>query len=283
MCAERDGDRNVEYLRDQNLRRDFRAIFEPHLPNAISGFENCCATATDKHVVSMFMAALMICTPAWRRVGAEILDRQLKGQLIHETRMRARHGHIDDRMAEAVGSLERNELAIEHDPAYVEARATVNAMPTAVSLFRENWTVSINRTTVPSLTSDSPFSIDWVQTTPRPIMFRHLPLSPLVSVTVAHSGRFKIEREPDVIARILAAPQEGGIRYISASLESLERINIAVVQGAEDLVFSSRHSALLAEQVARFASHRLVAEYVEIEDEAENSLVQGAVLKVKAR
>jgi hypothetical protein len=280
VCSERDGDSNPAYLKRSNLLGEFRAIYEPHLRSSIDAIESRRASATDKHVVAMFMASLIACTPAWRRAGAEISNILQKERLLLERDMRIKHDAVADFPVEGVDMLERGELEIDTDTDYVKAVGTKSLMPTALSLYQEDWIVGINTTADPFLTSDYPFAIDRVRVEPSEIMYRHLPLSPRTSVTVAHSGRFPLDMRPEATQRILSTPQDGGLRYANLRSDFVDRLNRLVAQCAEDHVFSSRASDATAQLVKRHARHRLDVEYVQFPD-GEDGVIQGTILRVR--
>jgi hypothetical protein len=280
VCSERDGDSNPAYLKRSNLLGEFRALYEPHLRSSIHAIESGRASATDKHVVAMFMASLIACTPAWRRAGTQISNILQKERLLLERDMRIRHDAVADFPLEGVDMLERGELEIDTDEDYVKAVGTKSLMPTALSLYQEDWIVGVNTTVDPFLTSDYPFAIDWVHVAPSEIMYRHLPLSPRTSVTVAHSGRFPLDTRPEATQRILSTPQDGGLRYANLRSDFVDRLNRLVAQCAEDHVFSSRASDATAQLVKSYARHRLDVEYVQFPG-GEDSVIQGSILRVR--
>src|SRR5690606_16839347 len=118
---------------------------------------------------------LVACTPAWRRAGTQISNRLLKERLLIERDMRIKQDAVIDFPLEGVDMLERGELELDIDADYVKAVATRSLMPTALSLYQEDWIIGINTTADPFLTSDYPFAIDWVRVAPSEMMFRHLP------------------------------------------------------------------------------------------------------------
>lgn len=280
VCCERDGDFNPKYLRHPHLLGEFRAIYESQLQSSIRSLEARRASVTDKHVIAMFMASLIATMPAWKRAGTEIANQLWKRHLVLQREMRIKHNVLADFPMEGIEMLERGELEIATDADYVKAVATRSLMPTALSLFQEDWIIGINETTTPFLTSDYPFAIDWVGDYLEGVMYRHLPLTPRVSVTVAHSGRFPLESGPDAVKRVLSTPRDGGLRYTNLRPKFIERVNNLLVQCAEDHVFSSQPSDATAQVVNKYAHHRLTVEYIEIPD-GRNAMIQGTILTIK--
>src|ERR1700674_3055696 len=68
VCHEWDGDLNPVIQHEPKLLGSFRKIFKPHWNAAIQNMIAGAVTPTDKLVVAAYMANMMVCTPAWRRV-----------------------------------------------------------------------------------------------------------------------------------------------------------------------------------------------------------------------
>src|SRR5947209_5255803 len=68
VCHEWDGDLN-RLLRDPELLGDFRKMIEPWWNPSVETVLQGEMTYHDKFVISGYMANLLTCTPAWRRVG----------------------------------------------------------------------------------------------------------------------------------------------------------------------------------------------------------------------
>jgi hypothetical protein len=71
ICYEADGDIIRGFLRDESLLGTFRKIFEPAWNDAISNLENGVCDAAVKRAVAGYWTNLMLCTPAWTRIGKE--------------------------------------------------------------------------------------------------------------------------------------------------------------------------------------------------------------------
>jgi hypothetical protein len=83
------------------LLGDFRRMVEPYWNESAANAGSGKLSYHDKFLVAMYVAHLMICTPAWRRVGVSNHNQLL-----------------------AVAMIERGELAMDTDPDYVKALMT---------------------------------------------------------------------------------------------------------------------------------------------------------------
>jgi len=71
ICHEWDGDLVHDFLKDETLIGSFRKIFEPAWDRALIDLVDGVADPTVKLAVAGYWANLMVCTPAWTRVGVK--------------------------------------------------------------------------------------------------------------------------------------------------------------------------------------------------------------------
>lgn len=74
ICHEWDGDLVRDFLKDEALIGGFRKLFEPAWDRAIADLVNGMEDPTVKLAIAGYWANLMVCTPAWTRVGMKTLE-----------------------------------------------------------------------------------------------------------------------------------------------------------------------------------------------------------------
>src|SRR5690349_11942706 len=72
ICHEWDGDLIRGFLSDERALGKYRATFELTWNDAITDLENGIINRSVKFAIAGYWANLMVCTPAWRRVGLKI-------------------------------------------------------------------------------------------------------------------------------------------------------------------------------------------------------------------
>jgi hypothetical protein len=215
----------------------------------------------------------MTCTPAWRRVGVQMLNDQATGYLVFSKRMQEKYGGNPDLPSDAIVSLERGEIAIDHDPDYVKAQYTRQLVQCALTVYHQDWEIIENDTAHPFITSDNPVAI-------RPSSDFRLPPVRFVPITphLALSFRATKLKSPPVDPT-LAPP--GHLNRSSAHTGAAKAINKAIVMCAEQLVLSAYRSDGLASLVAKCARFRVETEYVEIPAPEPDAIYQGTIIRVR--
>jgi hypothetical protein len=126
VCAEADGDRNPKYFKDANVLGEFRSIFEPRWDAAVDAIEKRKITSDDKFVIAGYWANLLAATPAWRKIGKQLFEREL----LSITPMIMRNRPAPD-------SLKNVDLTVEVDEDYIKAVATRQLLSGALQLYHQ--------------------------------------------------------------------------------------------------------------------------------------------------
>jgi hypothetical protein len=182
VCHEWDGDLN-RLLRHPELLGDFRKMVEPWWNPSVEAVLGGKMTPHDKFVIAGYMANLMTCTPAWRRVGATLVQQETTSRLSFAKRMKLKHGGQPDLEVEAVEALEKGEIVLDPDPDYLKGLATINLVQYAWAIYNYDWIVLRNDSAEPFITSDNPVSLSY-SGSPRDPMRRILPITPRMAVVV---------------------------------------------------------------------------------------------------
>jgi hypothetical protein len=274
VCHEWDGDLNP-FLAKKDLLGDFRAMFEPRWRAAVETLLAKTMRPADKFAIAGYFANLMVCTPAWRRIGAQMYDNHAKSFLIFSKQMKEKHGGNPALPVDAIAMLERGEITLEHDPDFIKAKATRDLMDYAWLTYHQDWTIIRNPTEHPFLTSDNPVAILQSDTLGEP-MTRYVPNTPSLCLSVRYNRDKLPPFDPD-------APPKGLINWAKATSQGAKAINKLVAKCAEDLVFSSTFSPDIATLVQNCAPFRIESEFVKFAANEPDAIYEGSILRVRRR
>lgn len=281
VCHEWDGDRNPKFLGQAEMLGDFRKIFEPHWNPSVANMLAGKVSASDKFVISAYMANLMTCTPAWRRVGADMHDEGLKSYMSFAKKMKEKNGGQPDLPVEAIELVEQGKVKVYIDPDYIKAVVTKKLLNSAWNTYNQDWTILVNESQEPFITSDSPVALipsPRVEAAPQ----RYLPITPKLCLAVIHERTVK----PIVLTeRDFQTPPHGTIKGRKITTAADARfVNRIVAQCAEDVVFSSTSSPRIAALVKRYAKFRVELNFVEFPAKGEeDAIYQGYIIDVRER
>lgn len=260
VCHEWDGDLIRDFVKDEEMLGKYRAIFEPRWNDAIIDLGNGVCDAAVKMAISGYWANLLVCTPAWTRIGIKMHDCNMMHRLRAEEALRAKAGKPDLKLREMLAVLDSGRYRVETKPDAIRAMAATKLMKFAWGLYNARWTIIRNRTGTGFITSDNPVAFDdpgpWRGG--QPGLPRYLTLSPPLGIYGAMDPRGPHD-EPD-----FTAPPRGEFQWSSVPVEGVERINRAVARCAEQIVISSCKSAAVEALVADCARHRIDMEFVEL-------------------
>jgi len=284
VCHEWDGDLNSVIADRPELLGDYRKIFEkqwnPSITNILAGQ----ISANDKFVVAAYMANMMVCTPAWRRVAESTMAQHALGTLSFADEMKKKHGVKDEMLAEGLAMIERGAMSLEVDPDHVKALLTRQLLTHACITYNLDWWVVENETDQPFLTSDNPVAMLYSGRPADPVT-RILPITPRLCLSVTYdpitATRFSLKDVP----RVLKSPPAGRITRAKARPVSVRTANRLVAQCAENLVFSSRpEDEGAADLVKKYGRYRLEAEYVEFPaKDPPGARIQGTIVSVREK
>jgi hypothetical protein len=225
----------------------FRAIFEPRWDAALEAIEKRKPTIDDKFVIAGYWANLLAATPAWRKIGQQLYEKEVHSIL-----------PIIEKQLPRPDSLKGVKLTVEVDEDYIEAVATKNLLPTAWGLYHQVWTILTNDTAHEFLTSDNPSAI-FPPPVPGGQVARILPLSPRLCISTI------MERSPayrkDLTEADFKTPPKGWITYKRAVADGVKLANRLTVVTAERFVFSRVASSGIAALVKKYGDYSAKLEH----------------------
>jgi len=230
-------------------------------------------TPSDKLAVAGYFANLMVCTPAWRRIGVTIYNDNARSFLISAKNMVQKHGGDHDVPVDEIEMLERGEITIEHDPNYIKATVTQDLMKYAWSTYHQDWTIIQNATGHPFITSDNPVAIQTSTNAVGP-MTRYLPITPSLCLSV----RYGPSKLPPINPTM---PPRGAVKWETISEQGAKLINKLVAQCAEDLVFSSAASTGIEALIKKCATFRVEAEFFQLPANEPDAGYQISIIRVR--
>lgn len=279
-----DGDQN-RLLQHSQLLGDFRKMIEPWWNPSVATLLRGNMTYHDKFVVAGYLANLMTCTPAWRRVGVTMVEQSTRAQLSFAKRMKLKHGGQPKLNVEAVEALENGKLAIDVEPDYIKGLATKNLMQYTWIIYNLDWEVLLNDSAVPFLTSDNPCALSY-SGSPHESVRRILPITPQLAVTMQFDPRSKPAAErvsQSELGACLQRPPRGSITFSRCSGVLATSLNVIQARSAEELVFSSIGSDEIHQLVRDAARFRMDVRHVEFPDPSgePDAIITGSILSVR--
>jgi hypothetical protein len=275
ICHELAGDIIPDFLENPKHLGEYRKLFEPHWNDAVSELSARRWSPDIKLAISGYLANLMVCTPAMTRVFLEAADHNSVERLRAKDILQSRRGIVDEKLREGLAALDAGKIVLETERDYIRALMAKNLMTYAWSLFNADWSVIGNLTGVDFITSDNPVAFD----DPGPFrggeqrLPRYLAITPKFCLYV-EMGSMPREDEVD-----FAKPPDGSVRFGTIDQDrAAERVNLAVIRCAEDLIVSTRSSQELHQLVAANAPLRVSNEFITIT--SPDSILQGQRLRV---
>jgi hypothetical protein len=275
ICHELARDIIPDFLENPAHLGEYRKLFEPHWNEAIGELTARRWSPDIKMAISGYMANLLVCTPAMTRVFLEAADHNAVEHLRSRDILQSRRGIVDEKLRKGLAALEAGKIVLETERDYIRALMAKNLMAYAWSLFNADWAVIGNMTDVDFITSDNPAAFE----DPGPLrggeqrLPRYLPIAPKFCLHVL-MGSSPRKDEID----FTKAP-EGSVRFGTIdTVRAAERVNLAVIRCAEDLVISNKSSSDLHRTVAANASLRVSNEFITITEP--DSVLQGQRLRV---
>lgn len=281
LCHEWDGDLNPTFIPHRpELLGDFRTMCEPYWNPSIGSLLLGKISDQDKFVVSAYFAHLMTCTKAWRRVYSAIYNQQFAGDLSFAKKMKEKHGGQPDLPVEAIEMMERGEITVYIEPAYIKAAVTRHLLEQACNAYNQDWTLLSNDTNQPFITSDNPVALLHSGIVGEPTT-RFLPITPSLCLSLTYDlSRIK-SVDPQNPSFDFLKPPLGKIKYEKVNAAGAKYVNRLIAMCAEEMIFSSAASSGLDALVKKYAKYRVEAEYVELPADEEDSIYQVSILRVR--
>jgi Protein of unknown function (DUF4238) len=212
----------------------------------------------DKFHIAGFWAALMVCTPTWRRVAVEGYNQYVLSTLRARDILSTERGKPDRGISEAIAAIDRGEIVVETEPEYVRAQSAISLSRHTWAIYNADWNVFENDTPTEFITSDNPASHQDQQRAfglaGHPPFWRFLPVTPRLCL-VCDLSRYADElheKQPD-----FNEPPKGGFRGGLAKAKTVERINIWGAKCAEELVLCTEETPYVRDLTATYARFRV--------------------------
>lgn len=270
VCHEWRGDYNDSDAAVPRLLGDYREMFEPYWNEALSDIEGGSTDRSVKFSLAGYIANLMTCTPAWRRINIEMKNTFLRRRLIDEKNSRDLAVE-DPELHQSIQMIEAGEIKIETAPDDVRATVTRQLLFHTLWIYNEDWLLISNRSGHPFVTSDNPVAI----VSPRPQNARTtriVPLTPKLCVQFGYSHSHFTPTDPGDIPRLLALPPAGKIRRRQCSPTEARTINTHIIKAAEDLVLSSTLDEKIGAVTNRYRRYGLTQTFFDFIDHRERSM-----------
>ena len=276
VCKEWNGDLNPAWLgRCPNLLGEFRKIFEPLWNTAVETLLLGPCLGVHRFAIAGYVANLMTCTPAWRRVGIQVHNDHATAYLSFAKSMQEKHGGNAPLPVDGIEILERGELKIEHDPDYIKAVVTRQLMGHAWMIYHQDWVILSNQTPYPFLTSDNPVAFEEAKDRLKPPT-RFVPLTPRLGLLVRGT-------RTNLPSMGFETPPLGRVSRRNVDAANAKYLNRLVARCAEELVLSSIRSDAIATLVHNASRFRLEPEFVEYPALEPDAVYQGSIIRVRAR
>jgi Protein of unknown function (DUF4238) len=258
VCHEPDGDVIRDFLSEPQYLGEFRGSFEPMWNYAVDAIKRRSPDMRDKFHIAGYWAALMVCTPTWRRVAVEGYNQYTLCHLRARDILLTEKERPDETLSEAIAAIDRGEYVIETEPDYVRAHSAISLLRHTWGLYNARWSVLESDTPIEFITSDNPAAHqDQPQAfglVRRPPFLRFLPITPSLCLMCDLSLYAKEvhKQEPD-----FNQLPKGGVGGGPADGATVERINTWVAKCAEDLVLCRTESHSVQNLAARCAKFRV--------------------------
>lgn len=251
ICRIEDNSTNG-YLEDPRAIENLLRVIEPKYNSALRKFALGEISAGDIFVISGFIAYINTCSPAAMRLGVP----HLKSMLEEVSLIADREGKFD-KPPESLGAesftelLQQNLISITVDEKYPQAIGIKSIISLIQSYGNFDWEVLHNEfVDLPFITSDFPLVVE--PTRDLRVINRVFPLSPYLAVRIM--PKLHLKRELcDMSFKYFR------FRKRSLSRREVRQFNLSIIQCAEDLVLSSRNSALNKKLVSEFSTSKVVS------------------------
>ena len=245
VCREEGGDSNPTYLAVADSLGQWRKIFEPRWNGTIEAIRKGRITGDEKFIVAGYWANVTLTTPSYQDIGRKLYEHSVRSLIPFVAKPPPPGVRLED-------------LQIEIDPAFVKAKLTQMLLALTYAFCRQPWTILLNKTTQPFLTSDNPSAMFGAGLGLAPA--RILPLTPDMSVSTLMDPKLEIPKDFD-LATLKSMHQEV-VSFENARDEQARFVNEQTVKNANDLVFSTTSNASVAALVASLREHGPRLDYV---------------------
>lgn len=254
VCKTMNWDQTPKFLSPPDALGLWLKIFEPHWASVVAKLAASHDLAPDeKYAIAGYWAYLSTCTPAWRRVAADLQQHELDTIYVERFIAHAQT-HLDEfpKAADYLPLLKDGKFRVEIDKDFPKALVATQLLKHQWCLYHEAWDVIWNDTDELFLTSDNPSCLDYEYGGPIRAA-RYLPLAPRLALwTLIHPKNL-----PETRTDIPPAKPSAGRRATTKFVRDMNRL---VIQSAEDIVLASEPKPYIPRCVQKYKSWKVRAE-----------------------
>jgi hypothetical protein len=156
ICREWDGDLVRDFLKDETLLGSFRKVFEPWWDRALDDLVDRVADPSVKLAVAGYWANLMVCTPAWTRVGVKTLEYDRMRTLRAHDVLTSQAGKPDPKLKEMLAAFDAGHYRIVAERDAIRAMNATHLSRHVWHLYNADWIVIRNDLDVLGVGVDAP-------------------------------------------------------------------------------------------------------------------------------
>src|SRR5271156_2811797 len=112
ICREPNGDIIPDFLSEPGYHGEYRAGFEPLWNSGVAALKARSLDMRDKLHIAGYWGQLLVCTPAWTRVAAEISNQIVKNTLYVHNTISTERGKPNKKLSAAIDDLEHGEIIV---------------------------------------------------------------------------------------------------------------------------------------------------------------------------
>lgn len=233
VCREWNWDTNPRFKDNPQMLADFRRMFEPQWNPTIGAIRTGRVSIDDRFAVAGYWAQLTTCTPAWHKNAVKTYEQQLIDfiPLVAERVAQERPEHRQD----LEDALARGQIRPNVDADHVKAILTAHLADATFVLYEQDWTLLVNDTAVPFVTSDNPSSVFPRHSFLDPLT-RLLPLAPDFAILAVINPRKKRMVESSAKIEDL---RPGALRRRRVDRKAVVRLNRVTIMNADEIILAS--------------------------------------------
>ena len=116
ICHEWDGDIIQEFLANPKMLGEYRSMFESAWNPAVTHLATGRVSREDKLAIAGYLANLLVCTPAWRRISIKGSNADLLHTLRAHDALNTKHGTPDPKIKAALTALDSGKFELDTKP-----------------------------------------------------------------------------------------------------------------------------------------------------------------------
>lgn len=279
VCHEWNGDIIENFHSDPQKLANYRKLIEPKWNPAIADLQAGKLPPESKLAIAAYWSNLLTFTPAGRRLDVGSYNRDMVDHLRARNTLQIEAGEPDEKLRRLLETLDANNYRVEIDPNYTRATRVGHLLEYTWLIYNADWTVLKSESETEFLTSDNPIAFEdpgpWQRL--RAGLPRFFPVTPCLCIYGDLKPNAALESwQPD-----FSPPPKGTDSFGVIPDYEVRRINRAIVQCAESLVFSSEARPRIQALVSKYSRHRIEMDFIRMRQEGQ--FILGQAMRVRAR